>query len=162
VIRTANAGQGGAGDSRVVRELKAQIAAGRIIFQGGGPYEAYLLGRPLGTVTVTTKLQELVLELSKLTTARLTINSVLRGNPPSHHAVGRAIDIDDSIAPTLLPAIGDQGMVSRLGIDDLIFDAGHIGETDRNRWNFNTGRPHKYGTRLLDQHRNHIHISVFP
>ena len=162
IIRTANAGQGLPSDSRVVRDLKAQIAAGRIGFQKESRNKPLLFGAPLGQVRVTEKLQTLVLELSRLGSRGIVITDILRAEGRSHHARGRAVDIEFGVAKDLLSVVAHQNSVDWLQIDELIFDAAIAKQADRNVWNFDRGRPHKYGERDLNNHRDHIHFSVRP
>jgi hypothetical protein len=51
-------------------------------------------------------------------------------------------------------------LVKEKDIDDLIFDAAIAGDTDRNKWNYDQGAKHNYGTSTLDDHKDHIHFAV--
>ena len=145
-------------ENSLVGELKKHIGAGRIRFQQER-HTDHLLGMEINGVTVTEDLQVLVLELSKLSPRPITITSVIRGGR-GHHSLGRAVDLNEDVAPVLLPLIGTPDPVERLSIDEFIFDAGTVGKTNRNLWNFDRGKPHSYGETTLAQHRNHIHFSV--
>ena len=46
--------------------------------------------------------------------------------------------------------------VSQLGIDEIIFDAAVVGETDRNKWNYDAGSKHSFDIATLDDHKTHI------
>ena len=145
-------------ENSLIEELKEQIAAGRIRFQQKR-HTDHLLGMEINGVTVTEDLQSLVLGLSKLSPQPITITSVIRGGR-GHHSMGRAVDLNEDIASVLLPLVGEPDSVERLNIDELIFDAGAVGKTNRNLWNFDRGKPHSYRETTLDQHQNHIHFSV--
>jgi hypothetical protein len=144
----------------VIDALKAQIAAGKIIFDG--PNETRLKNQLLGLNTgtkVTRKLQSLVLELSRLAPSRIRISSLVRTS--GHHGSGRAVDIgNEEIAGALLPQVATDAKVEALGIDELIFDATIAGEAPRNKWNYDRGVKHNYNSATLDQHGNHIHFAV--
>jgi hypothetical protein len=144
----------------VVEALKAQIAAGKIIFDA--PNEARLKNQLLGLnngTRVTGKLQSLVLELSRLTARRIRISSLVRSS--GHHGSGRAVDIgNEEIAGALLPQVATDAKVAALAIDELIFDATVAGESPRNKWNYDRGVKHNFNAATLDQHRDHIHFAV--
>ena len=108
---------------------------------------------------MTANLQSLVLELSKLVSSHIRISSLVRGS--GHHGTGRAVDIgNENIAGSLLPKVAKSAQVAALKIDELIFDAGVAGESDRNKWNYDQGKKHNYDDATLKQHKNHIHFSV--
>jgi hypothetical protein len=145
-----------------VDELRAQISAGRIIFDPPAATSLRLrrglLGENSGT-RVTESLQRLVLEVSKL--SRIRISDILRPGTSSHHARGRAFDVgNEEIGSTLLPNIATDARVAALNIDEIIFDARIAGEADRNKWNYDQGRKHNYSPSTLIRHRNHIHFAV--
>lgn len=155
---TGGAAFGALSAADVLQRLKQQIAAGRITFQDR-KFRADLLGESPGT-RVTLKLQFLVLRLSEMA-APIQISSVVR--TAGHHGTGRAIDIgNEVIANKLLPQVAIQEQVEKLQIDEIIFDAAVFGEVGdkRQKWNFDLGRPHKYGEGTLRQHNNHIHFAV--
>jgi hypothetical protein len=142
--------------SEVVEKLRQQIMANRIKFDST-VLQQQLLGLNTGT-RVTARLQSLVLKLSAL--AVLRISSLVRAGMGSHHTEGRAVDIgNEEIAGALLPLVATDAQVAALGIDELIFDGGLLGQ-DRNKWNYDAGRKHSFGTATLDQHGNHIHFAV--
>jgi hypothetical protein len=144
----------------VVEALKAQVAAGRIMFDS--PNETRLKNQLLGLnngTRVTGKLQSLVLELSRLAPRRIRISSLVRSS--GHHGSGRAVDIgNEEIAGALLPQVATDAKVAALGIDELIFDATVAGESPRNKWNYDRGVKHNYNAATLDDHRDHIHFAV--
>ncbi len=142
------------------KTLKDKIAAGKIIFDSANEatLKAQLLRENTGT-QVTANLQSLVLELSKLVSSHIRISSLVRGS--GHHGTGRAVDIgNENIAGSLLPKVAKSAQVAALKIDELIFDAGVAGESDRNKWNYDQGKKHNYDDATLKQHKNHIHFSV--
>jgi len=145
----------------VVDHLKAQITAGRIIFDPPASASARLkkelLGENDGEKKVSELLQELVLEVSKL--QKIRISSIVRTE--GHHGSGRAFDVgNEDIAAMLLPAIATDAKVEELRIDEIIFDATVAGQSDRNHWNYDVGQKHNYNSATLDQHKNHIHFAV--
>ena len=147
----------------VVDDLKAQIDAGRIIFDPptatSRRLRRELLGENSGSVKVTERLQKLVLEVSRL--SRIRISDILRPGTSSHHARGRAFDVgNEEIGGTLLPSIATNARVAALKIDEIIFDARVAGETDRNKWNYDQGSRHNYNPSTLARHANHIHFAV--
>jgi hypothetical protein len=147
----------------VVEALKAQIAAGRIIFDPPNQtrLKNQLLGLNRGT-KVTGKLQSLVLELSRLAPGLdpIRISSLVRSSS-GHHRSGRAVDIgNEEIADELLKHVATDAKVEELAIDELIFDATVVGESPRNKWNYDQGVKHNFNAATLDQHRNHIHFAV--
>jgi len=144
----------------VVDDLKLQIAAGKITFDPPATtserLKKELLGENEGT-KVTELLQKLVLEVSKL--KNIQISSIVRNE--GHHREGRAFDVgNEVIASTLLPSIATDIKVAALKIDEIIFDAGVAGETDRNKWNYDLGVKHPYVAATLNQHKDHIHFAV--
>ncbi len=148
--------------SNVVTDLKAQIAAGKIIFDAGeeDKLEKELLGQNTGT-RVTAKLQSLVLELSKRVSSKIRVSSLVRSG--GTHGAGRAVDVgNEEIAGGLLPQVATPAEVAALNIDDIIFDAQVAGKTDRNHWNYNAGIKHNFDKPTLDAHEDHIHFSVMP
>ncbi|HZO47280.1 MAG TPA: hypothetical protein VFB68_15400 [Xanthobacteraceae bacterium] len=151
---TSGAGTAVAAGS-VVDQLKAQIAAGRITFQDP-KFKDDLLG-----TKVTAKLQALVLKLSELA-APLEISSVVRTGDSGHHGTGRAVDIGNEmvIAKKLLPQVANLDQVQALGIDEIIFDASKVGESNPQIWNFDRGIPHRFNASTMAQHGNHIHFAV--
>lgn len=147
----------------VVDDLRAQINAGRIIFDPptsrSQRLRKELLGENGGSVKVTKSLQELVLEVSRL--SKIRISDILRPGTSSHHARGRAFDVgNEEIGGTLLPSIATDARVAALNIDEIIFDARVAGQTDRNKWNYDRGRRHDYAASTLANHSNHIHFAV--
>jgi hypothetical protein len=143
----------------VVQRLKDLIAAGKLIFDADR-HRKSLLGLNAGR-NATKKLQSLVVRLSELAGQQLRISSVVRPTGGSHHVTGRAVDIgNEEVAPALLPRVATDAQVAALAIDEIIFDARLAGETDRNKWNYDRGRKHDYGTSTLNQHGNHIHFAV--
>lgn len=153
-------------DSDTLRELRKQIAAGKIVFDAAKQKEE-LLNQNSGT-QATEALQKLVLALCGKTSETLRISSIIREKEfhahderVSRHAQGKAIDIgNEEIAASLLPAVATPGEVKRLGIDEIIFDATKAGQADGNKWNFDRGSPHKYDAATLQGHRDHIHFAV--
>ena len=142
----------------VVDDLRTQINAGKITFDTASAttLKEELLGENAGT-KVTELLQNLVLEVSRLKNIR--ISSIIRTE--GHHSDGRAFDVgNEEIASTLLPSIATDNKVTQLKIDEIIFDAGVAGESDRNKWNYDLGAKHNYNSATLDQHKNHIHFAV--
>ena len=141
----------------VVEALKAQIAAGKIIFDAVR-LKTQLLGLNTGT-RVTRKLQSLVLELSRLALPKIRISSLVRTS--GHHGSGRAVDIgNEEIAGALLPWVATDAQVAALGIDELIFDATVAGQSPRNKWNYDRGVKHDFSAATLDDHKDHIHFAV--
>ncbi|HEX6371316.1 MAG TPA: DUF4157 domain-containing protein [Longimicrobium sp.] len=136
--------------------LKAQIAAGKITFDSAEE-KTELLGENKTGSRVTARLQALVVHLSTLQTVR--ISSVVRTE--GHHGSGRAVDVgNETIAGALLPAVATDATVASLGIDELIFDAREAGESDAQKWNYDQGKPHRYGSATLADHKDHIHFAV--
>lgn len=150
--------------SDVVQELRDQIDAKKIIFDApedkAARLKQELLGENRGT-KVTTKLQTLVLEISKIASPHVRVSSVVREGDDGHHGIGRAFDMgNEEIAGTILPQVATDEMVAKLDIDDLIFDASVAEEADRNKWNYNAGEKHNFSDGTLRGHKNHIHFSV--
>lgn len=143
----------------VVDDLRAQIAAGRIVFDNGSArLRRELLGQNAGT-KVTPRLQALVLAVSRLQSIR--ISSIIRSGSSSRHVVGRAFDVgNETIAGELLPRIATDTRVAELGIDELIFDASVAGQSNRNKWNYDNGSKHNFDSATLKEHNNHIHFAV--
>ena len=146
----------------VVDDLRTQINAGRIIFDGPQSktqrLTRELLGQNTGT-KVTESLQRLVLELSRR--AQIRVSDLVRPGTGSFHTKGRAVDVgNEEIAAALLPGIATDEMVEELNIDELIFDASVAGQADRNKWNFDQGQKHNFSAKTLNEHRNHIHFAV--
>jgi hypothetical protein len=147
---------GGAAGGPVVDQLRAQISAGKIIFDKPALQDE-LLGRNAGQ-RVSTKLQALVLKLCGMTPV-IRISSLVRPGTASHHATGLAVDIgNEEIAAALLPKLVAQ--VGPLGIDELIFNAAKIG-MEKNTFNFDQGRKHSFSDQTIADHGDHIHIAVF-
>lgn len=145
----------------LVDDLRTQIAEDRITFDGPASksrrLRRELLGENEGT-KVTEALQELVLEVSSR--ARIRISSIIRDGS-THHARGRAFDVgNQEIAAGLLPGIATDARVGSLRIDEIIFDAGVAGQSDRNRWNYDRGVKHNFNSRTLSDHDDHIHFAV--
>jgi hypothetical protein len=156
-----SAGAGTSGAGTLVTQLRAQIAAGKIIFDGNSQsLKDQLLGLNSGT-KVTAKLQTLVLKLCALTPV-IRISSLVRPGAGSHHAEGRAVDIgNEEIAATLLPLIATEQKVAELGIDELIFDARRIDPAnDKNKFNFDRVLKHDFGAGTISDHGDHIHFAV--
>lgn len=144
----------------VNEQLKDQISAGKIIFDAGKEAELknQLLQENSG-VKVTQTLQSLVLKLSQLVAPHIRISSLVRTS--GHHGAGRAVDIgNEEIADSLLPLVASDEQVEALEIDELIFDASVAGEADRNEWNYDQGSKHAYNNATLNDHKDHIHLSV--
>lgn len=144
-------------------ELTRLIASGRLVFDTSAAetLERELLGTPPARA-VHPNVQALLIGLcKKAPTTTLRISSLFRTGD-SHHAEGRAVDIgNEEVASALLPVVATPAVVDSLSIDEIIFDASAIpGETSRNRYNFDAGRPHAYGDATLRKHRNHIHFAV--
>jgi hypothetical protein len=144
----------------VVDQLKTQIQLGEITFDPPAAtsdrLRKELLGENAGT-TVTTLLQQLVLEISKLKSIR--ISSIIRNE--GHHGTGRAFDVgNEDIAAGLLPQVATDAKVDALKIDEIIFDAAVASQNDRNMWNYDNGQKHPFDAATLDQHKNHIHFAV--
>lgn len=147
----------------VVDDLRAQINAGRIIFDPpAGTSQRLrreLLGENSGPVKVTESMQRLVLEVSRL--SRIRISDILRSGTSSHHARGRAFDVgNEESGGALLPNIATDARVEALNIDEIIFDARIAGQDDRNEWNYDRGRRHDFSPSTLARHGNHIHFAV--
>jgi hypothetical protein len=141
----------------LVDDLKAQIDAGRIIFDPPpNTLKKELLGENDGT-QATELLQKLVLEVSTL--QKIRISSIVR--TAGHHGEGRAFDVgNEEIAASLLPVIATDAKVAEFRIDEIIFDATVAGQGDRNLWNYDVGLRHNYDSATLNQHKNHIHFAV--
>lgn len=144
----------------VIDDLKSQINAGKITFDPPAAtsdrLRKELLNENAGT-QVTPLLQALVLEISKL--KNIKISSIIRNE--GHHGSGRAFDVgNEDIAASLLPQVATDAKVQALKIDEIIFDAAVAGQADRNKWNYNEGAKHNFGTTDLDKHKNHIHFAV--
>lgn len=146
----------------VVDDLRAQISAGRIIFDPPTSTSQRLRSELLGEnsgLKVTESLQRLVLEVSRLSSIR--ISDILRPGTSSHHARGRAFDVgNEEIGGTLLPSIATDARVAALNIDEIIFDARIAGQSDRNEWNYDHGTKHDFSPSTLARHGNHIHFAV--
>ena len=109
---------------------------------------------------VTAKLQALVLKLSEIASP-IEISSVVRTGDAGHHGTGRAVDIgNEMIAKKLMPHVANLDQVQALGIDEIIFDASKVGESDPQIWNFDRGIPHRFNASTMAQHGNHIHFAV--
>lgn len=167
-VEALETGAGGVGTGVTIDDLKSQIAAGVIKFDED-VFRAMLLGENTKKGQVAERLQKLVLYLSKLETIK--ISSIFRNKPRKKkglHDLGRAIDIgNETIAKTLLPQVATDAKVSELGIDELIFDATMVGESDGNKWNYKYGKKHDYGPATLKGdggsdkgHTDHIHFGV--
>ena len=144
----------------VTQALKKLIDDGKIIFDTGSEtrLKKELLKENSGT-QVTDELQALVLRISELAGSTIRISSLVRTS--GHHGSGRAVDIgNEAIAGALLPAIATDAQVSAFHIDEIIFDAGEAGQTDRNKWNYDQGAKHNYNDDTLDDHKDHIHFAV--
>ncbi|WP_437995660.1 hypothetical protein WMF26_31070 [Sorangium sp. So ce185] len=145
-----------------VDELNALIAAGRLLFDppNGDLLRGELLGIPPAR-PVHARVRTLVVALcGKVPGKKIRIASLIR-NDKKHHGEARAVDVgNEEIARDLLPLVATQAEVDRLHIDELIFDAALVGESNRNKFNFRGGKPHKYDDATLADHRNHIHWSV--
>lgn len=147
----------------VVDDLRDQITSGRIIFDNaqagqGARLRRELLGQNAGT-KVTPSLQALALEVSRLRPIR--ISSIIRSGVSSRHVVGRAFDVgNEEVASELLPLIATDARVAEFDIDEIIFDAGVAGQSNRNRWNYDRGIRHNYDAATLKEHKNHIHFAV--
>lgn len=150
----------------VTDQLKAQISAGAIRFDPPAStaerLKKELLGETTGT-RVTEKLQNLVLELSRLIDSGkyLKISSILRNE--GHHSEGRAVDIgNEDIADHLLNVkqVATDVRVNSLEIDEIIFKASGSTLPQQNRWNYDQGVRHDYDAATLTQHTNHIHFAV--
>ncbi len=144
----------------VVDQLKAQIQSGEITFDPPAAttdrLRKELLGENAGT-TITPLLQQLILEISKLKSIR--ISSIIRNE--GHHGTGRAFDIgNEGIAAGLLPQVATDAMVDALKIDEIIFDAAVASQNDRNMWNYDNGKKHPYDAATLGEHKDHIHFAV--
>jgi hypothetical protein len=117
-------------DAQLVRDLEAQIAAGKITFDREN-FRNELLGQSNGT-KVTARLQRLVLELAGVVPTSIRISSLIRS--AGHHGSGRAVDVgNEEVAPSLLPLVIPD--VAAWNIDEIIFDAGGGSLGERNRWN---------------------------
>jgi hypothetical protein len=148
-------------------ELKAQITAGKIIFDTSPAgtedrLKKELLKENTGT-QVTDKLQKLVLELAKAidTGKLLRISSIIRNE--GHHGTGRAVDFgNEDIADHLLNVkqIATDAKVQSLELDEIIFKASGSTSAEQNRWNYDQGARHDYDATTLAQHSNHIHFAV--
>lgn len=146
--------------SSVSEQLEQKINEGKITFQAPN-LKAELLGTNTGTQKITTKLQVLVLELSSISPKPIEISELLRTSGSSHHVAGRAVDIgNEQIAKDLLPLVATDAKVAQLGIDEIIFDAGVAGESDRNKWNYDAGSKHTYDAATLNDHDDHIHFAA--
>jgi hypothetical protein len=156
-----SAGAATSGGGNLVAQLRAQITAGKIIFDGDSQsLKDQLLGLNSG-IKVTPKLQSLVLRLCAMTPV-IRISSLVRSGAGSHHTEGRAVDIgNEEIAGTLLPLIATAAKVAELGIDELIFDARRIDPAnDKNKFNFDQGLKHSFDASTIGDHGNHIHFAV--
>jgi hypothetical protein len=144
----------------VVDQLKAQIQSGEITFDPPAAttdrLRKELLGENAGT-TITPLLQQLILEISKLKSIR--ISSIIRNE--GHHGTGRAFDVgNQEIAAGLLPQVATDAKVDALKIDEIIFDAAVASQNDRNMWNYDNGQKHSFDAATLGQHKKHIHFAV--
>ncbi len=146
-----------------VASLQALIDAGRLTFDVGNAelLKRELLGIPPAN-PVNANVQRLVVAMCGATPNRaLRVSSLIRNE--GHHSTGLAVDIgNEELAAELLPRIAIQTEVTRLGIDEIIFDASLAGDANRNRYNFDRGSPHAYDNATLQHHRDHIHFSVKP
>lgn len=153
------ADQGNIDMSTIIERLEKEIAAGTIIFDSAAQ-KRQLLNQHDGTKATRT-LHELVLALVGLAGETIRISSVVREGDDGHHGQGRAVDIgNETIAGSLLPRVATDAKVAELKIDELIFDANVAGHADRNKWNYDRGVKHDYGSGTLNGHKNHIHFSV--
>jgi peptidoglycan hydrolase-like protein with peptidoglycan-binding domain len=161
IIGSAEAGQGNGilEPTPQTQELEALKSSRRLAFKTASIREQ-MFGAGLSGAQVNTALQDLVIRLTKISPVKITITDVLRESSRSHHSSGHAVDIRSWQAREILSAIGNQETVSRLRIDDLIYDAGVVDETDRSLWNFNGGRRHQFSEKILNEHKDHIHVSV--
>lgn len=143
----------------LLSDLEVQIRASRIIFDNGSGLKEELLGQNAGT-KITPKLQNLILELSKV--CQIRISSLMREQQNNTlHSKGRAVDIgNEEIAHQLLEVVANDQKIIQLAIDEIIFDAAVAGEQDRNLWNYNGGKKHVYNEITLNSHKNHIHFAV--
>jgi len=103
----------------LIDDLKSQIAEGKISFDTvpsgtADRLKQELLGENSGT-TVTSTLQKLVLDVSKLN--RIRISSIIRNE--GHHSEGRAFDVgNEDIATALLQIVATDMKVVALKIDE--------------------------------------------
>jgi hypothetical protein len=96
----------------VVQQLQQKIEEGKITFDAGKPQlKEELLGTNADT-KVTAKLQSLVLELSKISPQPIRIRELLRPSGDAHHVAGRAVDIGNDIASSLLPLVATDAKVT--------------------------------------------------
>jgi hypothetical protein len=161
LLADADAAGTAAATLSVVDDLKQQIRDRRITFDPppatAARLEAELLGTNAGNVKVTSALQSLAVEVSRLEPIR--ISSIIRAG--GLHGKGRAFDIgNEEVAAALLPLIATDAKVKALRIDEIIFDAGGGTLEKRNRWNYNAGKKHAYDAATLGDHGNHVHLSV--
>lgn len=136
----------------LVETLESLIEQGKITFDRPGLKDE-LLGNK-----VTDDLQALVAHLAGID--NLTLSSIIRSE--GHHGSGRAFDVgNEGIADHLLSNIATDQNVATWKIDEIIFDAKIANSAnDRNKWNYDRGRKHAYGSADLDDHNDHIHFAV--
>ena len=163
--------------SELEDKLKTKIDEGKIIFDGPSDVSASLkseLLRENDGQKITVNLQELVLHLSEIVGTKIRVSSLVRNNVNfktalqkhfslfAGHPGGEAVDIgNEEIAKEILSQVANDDEVSRLKIDEIIFDAKIAGESERNLWNYDQGTKHEYNSDTLDDHKDHIHFKVF-
>ena len=160
----------------VEEKLETKIDEGKIIFDGPSNVSARLkseLLRENSGQKITEDLQKLVLHLSEIVGTKIRISSLVRNsvnfkpvlqkhfNMFAGHPSGESVDIgNEEVAKDLLSQVANDAEVSRLKIDEIIFDAKISGEDDRNFWNYDGGEKHQYNSDTLDDHKDHIHFKV--
>jgi len=162
--------------SDVEKKLEDKINEGKIVFDPPAVLSARLrkeLFRENEGQKISVPLQELILHLSEIVSTKIRISSLVRESTNfkeslqkhfrtfAGHPGGTAVDIgNEEVAREILSLIASDSEVSRLKIDEIIFDAKVSGETDRNLWNYDQGSKHKYNSDTLDEHADHIHFKV--
>ncbi len=109
------------------------------------------------------KLLSLIITLSGRANLRLSAltNGCHVGSHPgdtsiSNHYYGTAVDIgNEAVAPQIMQYVFDNRVT--LGINELIY-----GNPPLSKYNLDHGQPHVYSSGTIDEHKNHIHISVTP
>lgn len=145
-----------------LEKLNQWISQGVLVFEPGKieRLKRELLGAPPERVVHPNVRALVVALIEALPGKRFRISSLLRNG--GSHGEGRAVDIgNEEIAGELLPLVATQTVVDRLSLDEIIFDASLIpDEKNRNKYNFDAGKPHVYNKSTLDEHRDHIHFSI--
>ncbi len=145
-----------------VQQLKSLINSGKIIFDNNSTQLRQQLLQEIAGQLISEKLQKLVVFLAESTDTHIRISSIVRNpNILSDHGKRTAVDIgNEEIANSLLPKLAIPSNIALFDIDEIIFNAGGALPSGPNRWNYKNGSPFNFSDGVLNNHSDHIHISV--